>query len=803
MNRKMRIGTRKSALALAQTELFIEACRAVDLTGEISYEIVEMHTEGDRILDRPLYDFSGKGMFVSAFEEALLAGDIDIAVHSGKDMPAELPRELLIGAVLKRGNPKDVLVTLKEGSLNQESVVATGSLRRQAQVKRYFGCQVKGIRGNVGTRLQKLAKGEADALILAAAGLERLGFLPQMGSFIWEGVTYYCHCLKTEDFLPAPAQGIIAVECRQDSGFLPFLQQVCDTETMDEFLAERAFLKGVGADCHQPVAALAKSQNGLLNMQAAYFGKTGVLHLDGQMESGCGEQLGWELARRLLSEKGRVYLVGAGPGDAGLITVKGMTLLQDCDVLVYDRLCSRELIEAVKPDCERIYAGKQAGGDSMPQEEINRILVQKAGEGKLVVRLKGGDPFVFGRGGEEAEYLRAAGISFTVVPGVTSAVAAPELAGIPVTHRNLSRSFHVITAHKAVQEKENIKDYLKSQLAGLRGVEGTLVFLMGLSELETIAELLPLYGWRKDTPAAVIENASLPTQRVVRGMLSDIAAQVRKAGLASPAVILVGETAALSLAGELEVSDSCRERIGIVGTEHFYQRLSKRLHEAGKKTSWIQELGIRPLDGQEKCFAALGAYTWIVFTSSYGVTIFFEQMKRLKLDMRSLLGKRFAVIGPGTGAALSEQLFEADLLPEPYTAEALAGSLSEKLQKEDRVLLYQAENGNPVIEETLRKAQIKADRFAAYETFAGVSAPVECFRELSQLIFGSSYGVRLFLEQYPGAFESGILSGIEVWAIGEQTAKALRAAGCKNCRIPDTFCIDGLLAQIKEQELLP
>lgn len=286
MDKVMRIGTRRSALALAQTELFIERCRQVSGDG-IRYEIVEMSTDGDRILDRPLYEFAGKGMFVSAFEEALLAGKIHAAVHSGKDMPLHIPEGLSVGAVLPRGSGEDVLVTLPGKELTEMSVIGTGSLRRREQVKEYLGCRTKGIRGNVITRLKKLQDGEVDGLILAAAGLERLSLLPVRETAAdpgdsgengsrgdnsrerhgeWEFVR-----LDKRVFLPAAAQGIIAVECRDNGPFAGLLQRVNDEETMHCFLAERAFLAAMGAGCDEPIAAFSRCRDGNIHMEAAYW----------------------------------------------------------------------------------------------------------------------------------------------------------------------------------------------------------------------------------------------------------------------------------------------------------------------------------------------------------------------------------------------------------------------------------------------------------------------------------------------------------------------------------------------------
>ncbi len=307
MNNVVRIGTRKSALAIAQTKLLTERCRAVD--PDLQYEIVEMSTAGDRILDRPLYEFAGKGMFVSAFEQALLEGEIDAAVHSGKDMPVETAAGLAIPAVLPRANPRDVLVMPLGTELTERSVIGTGSLRRQYLARLHLGCQTKNIRGNVNTRLRKCREGEADGLILAAAGLERLALIPDSGAWragqrpLREGVLVeggFCFQeLHEEDFRPAAAQGIIAVQCRADSPYLPLLEKVNDRETMACFLAERRFLEGTGAGCQQPVAAYSWCVKGTIRMQAAWWQEERMRTSFGAARIGQGEEMAARLAAEL------------------------------------------------------------------------------------------------------------------------------------------------------------------------------------------------------------------------------------------------------------------------------------------------------------------------------------------------------------------------------------------------------------------------------------------------------------------------------------------------------------------------
>lgn len=795
MDRVMRIGTRRSALALAQTRMFIEACRAVDDTA--GYEIVEISTAGDRILDRPLYAFAGKGMFVSAFEEALLEGRIDVAVHSGKDIPAGIAEGLMIGAVLPRGNPQDVLVTVKGRPLPDNAVIGTASLRRSAQIRRLFGYETKMIRGNVGSRLRKLRDGEVDGLVLAAAGLERLGLL--------ESPELSFHMLSVEEALPAAAQGIIAAECRRDTPFAALLKAVSDDDTMDCFLAEREYLRLLDAGCQQAVAAYARRHAGWIDMTAAYYTEDSCFRFYDRQAGDDGLVLAGKLAARIKcalcdaerkreerKRRGHVWLVGAGPGRRDLITVKGLELLRGCDVVVYDRLSGEELLAEVRPDCKRIDVGKQAG-ESVKQAEINRILVREAAKGRQVVRLKGGDPFVFGRGGEEAEHLMAEGISFTLIPGVTSAVAVAEAAGIPVTHRELSRSFHVITGHTAQTGEAAQLAYLRAQIGSLREAEGTFVFLMGLSALAHICSLFQTYGKPPSYPAAVIGSGMRYNETLVRGTLADLPQRVRAARIAAPAVIVVGETAALALrAKERPALEGIR--VGIAGTAVFTEKLGRLLREAGAETLVVQRLFTEaPASAGGHAAAGWEDSDWVVFTSANGVAHFFQRMTAAHMDLRLLGGKRFAVVGRGTAAALEAHGIYADYIPEIYTARHLAQGLAERLcGGDEKVLLFQARDGNPVLESTLRDAGIAVRRVVAYETYAEPRCGMEELTTLSYLAFGSASGVEAFCRENPHIFEERAMQGVRMAAIGQQTAQALNAAGSRNCLTAACFTAEGL-----------
>ena len=393
--RTVRIGTRKSRLALVQTNMVAEAIEAA--CPEVKCELVPLMTKGDKILKTSLVAFGGKGAFVEEFEQSILNGDIDLAVHSAKDMPMDLSDGLCIGAVLKREDPRDVFVTVK-GRTPERSprIIGTGSPRRQVQIMEHGDVECRLLRGNVDTRLEKLYQGEYDGIILAAAGLNRLG--------LFNDPRFSFEFLEPEMFIPAGGQGIIAVEAKKGSEVLKILKKLNDKEAERALFAERKVLRLLGAGCTAAVGVYAKEENGTFWMGLMRETKNGLIR---RKISGAPED-SMKLAELLVKKgtegelpAGKAYLVGAGPGNGGLITVKGQQILKAAEVLVYDRLGSEELLTLVPEDCERIYVGKEAGHHIKKQSEINRILVEKALEGKRVIRLKGGDPFVFGRGGEE------------------------------------------------------------------------------------------------------------------------------------------------------------------------------------------------------------------------------------------------------------------------------------------------------------------------------------------------------------------------------------------------------------------
>ena len=497
-----------------------------------------------------------------------------------------------------------------------------------------------------------------------------------------------------------------------------------------------------------------------------------------------------------MDKAGKVYLVGAGPGDAGLITVKGRELLNQCDVVVYDRLAGTMLLNEVPEHCECIYVGKRVGNHSAPQPEINRILVQKAKEGKMVVRLKGGDPFVFGRGGEEAEALEEAGIAYEVVPGVTSAVAAAESAGIPVTHRGISRSFHVITGHTADNHSDDTQDY-----STLAKEEGTLIFLMGLGNLPAITEGLQKAGKAGSTPAAVIERATTKRQRVVRGTLADIVQKTREEGIQPPSVVVIGEVAKEQMDGKVKEGEMAEKKslsVGVTGTKHMTAKLGRLLGNMGMDV--INMNYMRLVETEDICLTDKLGCGWMAFTSANGVQIFFKHLQREGIDIRKLASIRIAAIGEGTKAALLSYGIFPDYIPKQYTTSALADGLVKRMKKNEHILLPRAKQGSQELPAILREHGIIVRDMALYDVVYDESRRAAAFAQMDEaeyLTFSSASGVRGFFEGQEDMAKE-VIATKKIICIGETTKQAFAQYGVEHALVAEECSAEGIKDKLAE-----
>jgi uroporphyrinogen III methyltransferase/synthase len=501
---------------------------------------------------------------------------------------------------------------------------------------------------------------------------------------------------------------------------------------------------------------------------------------------------------------GKVYLVGAGPGDPGLLTLRGREVLGLAEVVVYDALISQRLLDYAPPTAERIYVGKRAAEHTLSQDGINRLLVEKAQAGKTVVRLKGGDPYVFGRGGEEALAIVETGLEFEVVPGVTAAVAGAAYAGIPVTHREVASAVGLVTGHEADDKPDSALDW-----DALARWKGTLVFYMGVSNLGVISSNLTAHGRSAETPVAVIHWGATPRQKVVTGTLATIVDAVAAAALKPPALILVGEVVALrEKLNWYEKRPLFGRRIVVTRSRAQASELAARLEALGAETIEAPAIRIEPPEDARPLRDAArraGEFDWIIFTSTSGVDAFFGALADQDMDARALAGRRIAAIGPATAARLAQRGIRADLQPAAFTgaevAKALAahGSLTGV-----RILLPRADIAPKELVETLAAKGAIASDVVAYRTAADLSGRDAVRERLAQdeidwLTFTSSSTVKNFLEAV-GA-DAVRAANVKIASIGPTTSATLREAGLAPTVEAKTYTIPGLIDAIVQHEI--
>jgi uroporphyrinogen III methyltransferase/synthase len=482
-----------------------------------------------------------------------------------------------------------------------------------------------------------------------------------------------------------------------------------------------------------------------------------------------------------------VYLVGAGPGDPGLMTARALELIAAADVIVYDRLIPAEALSGARPDSELIYVGKEGGGPSMPQAEIETLLLEHGGAGRCVVRLKGGDPFVFGRGGEEAEALRQAGIPFEIVPGVTAGVAATAYAGIPVTHRELASAVAFLTGHENPEKPDSVLDW-----TALAAFPGTLVLYMGVRQLGAITERLMAGGRDAAEPAAVVQRGTFPDQRVVSGTLSTIAAAGREAGIKAPAIAVFGPVAALrDQLSWLEGRPLSGITVAVTRARAQASGLAARLSELGAAV--VQAPAIRIVPNRIS-LPELTGYDLLCLTSPNGVGLLFARMAEQGLDARALAGCRIAAIGPGTAAALRGQGVIADVVPERFVAEGLVEALANV--PVSRALIARAAEARDVLPEALRRRGAEVDVLALYETVPERLSP-EQLSELTRadyVTFTSSSTVRYLLE----SAGRSVIGDARLVSIGPVTSATLREHGLEPHVEASRHDIDGVIEALLE-----
>jgi uroporphyrinogen III methyltransferase / synthase len=475
-----------------------------------------------------------------------------------------------------------------------------------------------------------------------------------------------------------------------------------------------------------------------------------------------------------------VYLVGAGPGDPGLMTARALELIAAADVIVYDRLIPPGALGGARPNAQRLYAGKEGGGESVSQDEIERLLLEHGARGAIVVRLKGGDPFVFGRGGEEAEALRAAGIPFEIVPGVTAGVAAPAYAGIPVTHRDAASAVAFVTGHEDPSKPESALDW-----QALAAFPGTLVVYMGVARLGAIAERLLAGGRSPDEPAALVERGTLAGQREVIATLETIAARATDEQIRAPAIAVFGDAAALgSRLAWLADRPLTGRSVAVTRARAQASGLAAELRLLGAEVVEAPAIRIVPLDVS---LEDVSGYDLVCLTSPNGVHLLFAALERAGLDARALASAQVAAIGPGTAAALREHGVIADVVPEKFTAEGLVDALAG--QPARHVLVARAAEARDVLPDALRERGAEVDVVPLYETVAEPlsSETLEVALSADYVTFTSSSTVRFWWDAVGGR------TGPRTVSIGPVTSAALRERGLEPDVEAARHDIDGLV----------
>lgn len=499
---------------------------------------------------------------------------------------------------------------------------------------------------------------------------------------------------------------------------------------------------------------------------------------------------------------GIVYLVGAGPGDPALITLRGMECLRRADVVVYDYLANEQLLSHAPEGAEYIYAGKIGGRHNQNQDEINHLLVQKGREGKIVVRLKGGDPFVFGRGGEECEALRQADIPFEVVPGVTAAVGAAAYAGIPLTHRDFTASVAFVTGQEGKDKHETSIDWERLSLGG-----GTVVFYMGVTTLRHNMQRMIEHGRAPETPVALVRWATTPRQQVLTGTVADIADRVDAAGFKPPAVTIVGEV--VNLRQKLGWFDSrplCGRKIIVTRAAEQAGEFTAKLALRGatvlecptirlvEPESWqLLDLAIRELAG----------YDWLILTSGNAVRFFFQRLETLGLDSRALAGCRVCAVGPKTAEAFASFGIRADLIPADYKAEGIVDQFSRLDLHDKRILFPRADKAREIIPTELKRMGAHVDSPVAYRNIFPDRLPPEALfllekRSVDCITFTSSSTVQNLAAMLGEDMLIDLLKGVTVASIGPITSKSCRELGLKVEVEPEIHTLDALVAALEE-----
>lgn len=814
MSNKIVVGTRGSILALAQAEKvkqliedkYLELKKSGDTrlskifggAENLDVELKIIVTKGDKDLRdfQKIQGTSQKDLFVKEIEREMLENKIDLAVHSLKDMPQITPNGLLNASFPIREDNRDVLVSRngkKLEELPENAIVGTGSTRREKEILNLRSdVQIKSIRGNIHTRLKKLDDGEYDAIVLAAAGLKRVG--------LEDRITQY---FRENEFIPAPGQGILCIQCREnDDKIRTLLEEINDDEVKLMCQAEREFSRIFDGGCHTPIGCSSKIDGENLTLKGMFYeSDTRILkEITGKKYD--AEKLAQELAEKIKrvvkmeknKVKGKVYIAGAGCGDEQLITLKLKNVLEKADCVIYDRLVNPNILQYSKPGAELIYMGKENTEGGELQLKINQTIVEKAFENEIVLRLKGGDPFVFGRGGEEIEALLAENIEFEVIPGITSSIAVPAYVGIPVTHRGINTSFHVFTGHTKIDGSEH-------DFSTIAKLDGTLIFLMGLGNLEKIVENLVENGKKLDTPVAIIKDGTTSKQKTYTGTLGTIVEIVKENNVKSPVIIIIGEVVNLREKMQwFEKKVLSGKNILVTRNKEKQKKVADKINELGGQAVSLPLINI---EYNEFEMPDLSQYGAILFNSANSVIGFMNKIK----DMRQLANVKIGVVGTKTAEEMGNYKIIPDFYPKEYTVEHLATE-SVKFTNPNERVLFVVSNISPVDTEKYDKLYgRKYEKVVVYSTEQVKIEEEKVEREVRKsdiLMFLSSSTFESFVKNL-GIDDlnkteklKNILDGKVIASIGPVTTKTIEKYGIKVNIEAEKYTEDGLLNAIEK-----
>lgn len=495
----------------------------------------------------------------------------------------------------------------------------------------------------------------------------------------------------------------------------------------------------------------------------------------------------------------KVYLIGAGPGDPGLLTLRGQAALAAADVVVYDYLAAEALLQMARPDAERVYVGKISGNHALPQHEINALLVRLGKEGKIVARLKGGDPYIFGRGGEEAEALVEAGVPFEEVPGITSVIAGPAYAGIPLTHRAFASSVTIITGHEDPTKPESVHNW-----DALAKGASTLVFVMGMKNLPNISASLIKAGLPSETPAALVMWGTTPKHRSHVGTLGSLPKDAKNHGFSNPCLIIVGDVVQLrDRLNWFEQKPLLGKSVVVTRAREQASDIAALLEAQGAEVIQFPTIRIAPLDDFDAVDSTaknLSAYDWVIFTSVNGVRAFWERLRTCRLDSRAFGSCKLAAIGPATADALRGHGLEPDFVPAAYVAESIAEGLVGLGMSGKKILLARAAEAREVLPQRLREAGATVDILPVYRTVPALERRDDVLERLAAgslhcITFGSSSTVDNFFAAIP-ADMCKAHPNVAMACIGPVTGDTLRKHGFEPTVQPDAFTIPGLIEAI-------